>query len=316
MAFCFLIFALVLMVVADRLGAGIPLLEMEGRVVMDFWEFEDDRLHHAEATLERALPPRSTYRVEETQESLDADFNQRLTIDVTYRNLTALYDWRNLPWTLFDELDGNRGRSKFQLIGVHAPSPLLAVIATHLLIIPWLIIRLWSLPGTAIPAKPLIAPISQHKKVLANCVGAGLLLGTIIPGFFLAMESIKVLQFSEEMPSLESLGISSEHLWIGALLLGLGGAVEEAFFRGILLRRFVQNGLPILGVVVCAFWFTVLHAPFFSLDSGNIAYMLVIAAAGLGLGFLTLRTRTWVPAAMAHASYNFTVTLVAGWSLL
>lgn len=316
MAFCFLIFALVLMVVADRLGEGIPLLEMKGQVVMDFWEFEDDRLHRAEATLERALPPRSTYRLEETQESLDADFSQRLTIDVTYRNLTAFYDWINLPWTLFDELDGNRGASKSDFIGVHFPYPILAVIATHLLIIPWLIIRLWFMPTVAIPAKPLIHPIAKENKILTCCVGGGLLLGLMIPIFFMSLESLNLLQFSQKMPSLESLGISLDHLWIGALLLGLCGAAEEAFFRGVLLRRFVQNGLPILGVVVCAFWFTVLHAPFFSLDSGNIAYMLVIAAAGLGLGFLTLRTRTWVPAAMAHASYNFTVTLVAGWSLL
>ncbi|MFW6339552.1 MAG: CPBP family intramembrane glutamic endopeptidase [Wenzhouxiangella sp.] len=316
LAFCFLIFSLFLLIAADRFGAGLPLLVLEGRVVMDFWEYEDDRANRAEATLERLLPHRSTYTLEETQESLGPDFDQRLVLNVTYRNLTAFYDWMDLPWTLFDELGGNRGAFKSDFNGVHVPYPILAVVATHLLIIPWLIIRLWFMPKVAIPAKPLIRPIAQKKNILASCVGAGLLLGMLIPVSFISLESLNLLQFSEAMPSLESLGISLDHLWIGALLLGLCGAAEEVFFRGILLRRFVQNGLPVLGIVVCAFWFTVAHAPFFSFNSGNIAYMLVIASAGLGLGFLTLRTRTWVPAAIVHANYNFTVTLVAGWSLM
>ncbi|HMA98228.1 MAG TPA: CPBP family intramembrane glutamic endopeptidase, partial [Wenzhouxiangella sp.] len=239
-----------------------------------------------------------------------------LTINITYRNLTAFYDWTNLPWILFDEVDGNRGSIKFDLTGITVPFQLLAVVAAHLLIIPWLIIRIWAMPATAEPAKPLIHPIAKSKKILASCAGIGLLMGMAIPFFLLAMESLNILQFSSKMPSLESLGITSNNLWIAAFLVALAGAAEEAFFRGILLRRFVLNGLPVLGVGVCAFWFTAAHAPFLSLDSGNIAYILIIALAGLALGGLTLRTQTWVPAAVVHASYNFAVTWVAGWSLL
>ncbi|MEE4296930.1 MAG: type II CAAX endopeptidase family protein [Wenzhouxiangella sp.] len=316
LALFFLTLVLIALAVADRLGAGFPLVHLHGQVVMDFWEHQDDRVSRAQAILERTLPNRSTYNVEESREGLEPAFKQRLTINVKYRNLTGLYDWTNLPWILFDEVDGNRGSSKFTITSVTVPLQLFSVVAAHLLIIPWLIIRLWSMPVTAVPAKPLIHPVIESKENLAGYAGIGLLIGIAISLVFLAMESLKILEFSSKMPSLESLGITSRNLWIAALLLGVAGAVEEAFFRGILLRRFVQNGLPTLGVVACGFWFTAVHAPYFSLNSGNIAYILTIAAAGFALGALTIRMQTWVPAAVVHASYNFTVTWMAGWSLL
>lgn len=108
------------------------------------------------------------------------------------------------------------------------------------------------------------------------------------------------------------MGVTPELLWLAAFSVAVAGAVEEAFFRGLLLRRFIQKDLPVIGILVCAFWFTLIHFTYFSWDSGNILYASWIGAMGLGFGFLTVRMGSWVPAGILHAGYNFAVTMTAG----
>lgn len=315
-AIAFFVLGLILVILVERLGFNTNLARLTVSMTMNAWEHEVDRIARAEAFLDNNLPDQSDYRVYEIAAPANSDFQQTLVAEIEFRQLSAQLTANEIFFDLTDAVIGFRGAADFETLSFEGPGAVAGALVLHLVLLPWLAFRLWFMAAKSPTARPLLPPELNTRRTLGLGVTAGLALGALIPLTFTAGAAAGVLSFSDRMPSAETLGITRELLWLAAGMIALAGAAEEAFFRGILLRRFVQNGLPILGVVVCAFWFTVLHAPFFSLDSGNIAYMLVIAAAGLGLGFLTLRTRTWVPAAMAHASYNFTVTLVAGWSLL
>ena len=312
LAIGFLLFSLILLVIVDRYGPTIKLASLEGRVTMNFWEWEPDRLDRTLATLKEVMPHGSSFEVLEVDEHPEPHFNQTIIVEVKYRNLTGILNWSTLWSELWFGTDGHRGASSSEIISVSGPSQLAAAFVLHLVLIPWLLLRFWRLPRECSPAKPLL-PTAEHRgRLFALCITGGIVLGLVIPATFGAAEHLGLLHFSDRMPGLDTLGVTSGYLWQAALLIALAGAMEEAFFRGLLLRRFVQNGLPLLGVLVCALWFTAIHFAYFSWDSGNIAYAVWIATIGLGLGLLTLRLGTWVPAAITHASYNFAVIALAG----
>ncbi|MEE4638779.1 MAG: type II CAAX endopeptidase family protein [Wenzhouxiangella sp.] len=312
----FFVLGLILVILVESLGFSTNLARLTMSITMNAWEHEPDRLARAEAFLDAKLPDQSDYRVYEIAAPENSDFQQTLVAEIELRQLSAQFTANEIFFDLSDAVIGVRGAANSETLSFEGPGFLAGALALHLVLLPWLAIRLRFMPANSPTARPLLPPELNMRRALGLGVTAGFALGVLIPLTSTVAEAAGLLGFSDRMPSAENLGITRELLWLAAGMIALAGAAEEVFFRGVLLRRFVQNGLPHLGVVVCAFWFTLLHFAYFSWDSGNIVYMLVIASAGLGLGFLTLRTRTWVPAAIVHASYNFTVTLVAGWSLL
>lgn len=315
-AIAFFVLGLILVILVESLGFNTDLARLKLSITMNAWEHEADRIERAEAFLDSNLPHRSDYRVYEIAAPENSDFQQTLVAEIEFRQLIAYFTASQIFFDLTDAVIGFRGAANSETLSFEGPGALAGALALHLLLLPWLAIRLRFMPANSPTARPLLPPELNTRRTLGLGVMAGLALGVLITLTFTAGQASGVLTFSDRMPSADTLGITPDLLWLAAGMIALAGAAEEAFFRGILLRRFVQNGLPRLGVVVCAFWFTLLHYGFFSWDSGNIGYFAVLAAGGLGLGFLTLRTRTWVPAAIVHASYNFTVTLAVGWSLL
>ena len=314
MAFGFLLLMALLAVYASHHYAGIPsLAHTEVRVVAQFWESEPDRLERTEALMEKVLPARSRFHTYESFDQLAAQHEQAIVIEVEYGSLLGLMQYFALQDAVWTVLVQGRGSLSAEISRLGGPEPLVLSFWLQMALIPWLLIRLrWLRTGSAAATSGL--PKHQRRlKVLTLSVAGGLIFGILAPWFFTTTEQLGFLRFSEQMPSLESFGISADMLWQAAFLFALAGAVEEAFFRGVLLRRFIQNGLPHFGVLVCAFWFTLLHFSYFSWDSGNLVYALWIGMAGLGLGFLTLRVHSWIPAAGFHAGYNFAVTCFMGW---
>lgn len=317
MAFAFvLLMSLLAFYGSERFAESLSFGHPEVQITLQFWESEPNRKERTESKLIKALPARSHYRVYEAFDETDIHFSQTIVVHVEYNSALGLIHVFQLQDVLWKALIQGRGGISYEIVRFQGPEPLVFAFWLQIAMMPWLLIRFWIMPRDCPPAKPLAPRANQTKRLIAACIFSGLILGVLIPLAFGAASALGILTFSDQMPDLETFGVDPDLLWGASMLFALVGAIEEVFFRGVLLRRFVQNGLPRFGVFLCAFWFTLLHVSYFSWYSGNVAYALWIGVIGLGLGALTLRTRTWVPAAVAHGSYNFTVTQVAGWSLL
>lgn len=311
-----LIFVILLTVVlalsVPSLLADRQLFQLDGRITLHFNDHDSGRMAQIEAALPQLLPRRSTFEVFESDHEETAAAAQSLTVDISYATPLGYLNFGTLAPSVLDSLDPPAQIQGFSwtMVDVRGPPWLLVAVWLHLAMIPWLMIRLWWMPRDAAPARPVWPRQGNTVRVMAFSAGAGLILAVVVSLSFGIGEALGLLEFSEEMPTLETFGIQRETLWLGALLVGLVGAVEEVLFRGVLLRRFVQKGLPWFGVIACALVFTLAHASYFSWYSGNIAYAMVIYLAGLGLGWLTLRTGTWLHAAVLHAAYNFMIIML------
>lgn len=89
-----------------------------------------------------------------------------------------------------------------------------------------------------------------------------------------------------------------QYVLFTVLLCVFPAIAEEIFFRGILTER-------LSGVKTPAVVFTV--ALCFSLYHGSVAQLFYQFIYGLGLGFLTLKAKSIIPAIIAHFANNFAV---------
>ena len=80
------------------------------------------------------------------------------------------------------------------------------------------------------------------------------------------------------------------------ILVVVGPAAEEIFFRGFLLAAFVQGIGVIPGLIVASAIFAVAH--------GDLTVLLPTFASGAVLSWLYLRTRSLWPGFLAHAGQN------------
>lgn len=290
------------------------LFALDVEFTIEFRDTDERRLNDINEALEQVLPRGSRHSVREKDIAGTDEAAQITIIEVSFSTPLAYFTMPSVPWKILDIL-GHRSPApviQWEIVAVSGPPTMLVAFWLHLALIPWLIIRLWWMPRSASPARPVWPQRARARRSLALSVGAGLVIGILVTLVFSAAEVLGLLEFSDNMPTLATFGIDRNTLLLGALLAALVGAVEEVFFRGVLLRRFVQNGLPVFGVIFCAILFTMIHFPAFSWYSGNIAYALLLGLGGLGLGFLTLRTGTWVHAAAAHGVYNLAVLLPTG----
>lgn len=308
---CF-IAVLIGIVVLEQLGVKTTFLTTEQRFTMNAWEWQSDRKAKAVDFLTLRLSDTSRFRVYEVPAPPNSDYQQTVIAEVEFKGLTASFDALDMFFELSEAVIGYRGGSYSDRVRVEGPGLIMATLIPAVILISSILIRLHFLPAACPPARPFLPRTHNWKRILGLSAVAGLGIGIIVPLLVALGDQAGLITMSDQMPSLESMGITRNVLWLGAVMLALMGAAEEAFFRGLLLRGFVQNGVASFGVLVCAFWFTIAHYAYFSLHSGNIVYMLWIAIGGLGLGMLTVRMKTWVPAAVVHGSYNFTVTILAG----
>lgn len=287
------------------------LFALDVEFTIEFRDRDEQRLNDINDALEQVLPRGSRHSVRETDIAGTDEAAQITIIEVSFSTPLAYFTMPSVPGKILDIL-GHRSQARgiqWEIVAVRGPPAMLVAFWLHLALIPWLVIRLRWMPRSASPARPVWPQRADARRLLALSAGAGLVIGIVVTLVFNAAEILGLLEFSDNMPTLATFGIDGNTLLLGALLAALGGVVEEVFFRGVLLRRFVQNGLPVFGVIFCAILFTMIHFPAFSWYSGNIAYALLLGVGGLGLGFLTLRTGTWVHAAALHGVYNLAVTL-------
>ena len=89
---------------------------------------------------------------------------------------------------------------------------------------------------------------------------------------------------------------ASALLFSGTLVALAGPFAEELFFRGLVMRGFVNRWGPTAGILVSAAIFSIAHA--------NIAVLIPIFVAGLLLGWLYHRTGSLWGCVWVHATQN------------
>ncbi len=303
----FLILMLIGLLLFDRWVTPLPLVTFEGRIHSEYATHDSLRAQRIEARFLEALPEGSEFRISE--ESLDAlDRKQKIVADVVLRNLSGLLQWSNLPDHLWYAESDSRSL-QFEVISFSGPPGVIVLLSLQLVSIPWLLLRFRFLPADSPPARPAWNPQVSCRRILLLSLLGGLALGAILHSVFHFAVSSGLLTPSETIPNLQSMGMTTLP-WVvfGAFALALGGFLEEAFFRGVLLRRFVQNGVSVFGVIVCAFWFSILHAGSTSLTSEDVAFLFSAGFGGLLFGWMALKFKSWIPAGLTHAGYNFSVT--------
>jgi hypothetical protein len=139
-------------------------------------------------------------------------------------------------------------------------------------------------------------------------VGLGLLAAGLLYGIFFAGNGL-----SRQILPFAGAGISEVyHFKAGAaplrvigLLTVLIGPGEELFWRGFLQRRFQAHFGGLIGWLLAAAVYTVVHA-----GSGNPMLVLAAAVCGLFWGFLFLRTKSPLLVAVSHTAWDLAVFIV------
>lgn len=91
------------------------------------------------------------------------------------------------------------------------------------------------------------------------------------------------------------------------LLLGVvfGPILEESLFRGCLLPLLAQTTGNLASVIITALLFALFHKP------GNLAHWVSFTGTGLAYGWLRLASRSTIPGALMHASYNLSLFILS-----
>ena len=98
-----------------------------------------------------------------------------------------------------------------------------------------------------------------------------------------------------------------------ATSVAIAGMVEEFVFRGLLLERFRQQQLMLLGSIMTTFWFVMLHIPIVPAGAGGVFFIGSLVFAGVLFSVMTLRFGSWFYAGLVHGSYNFCMILLLVW---
>lgn len=146
---------------------------------------------------------------------------------------------------------------------------------------------------------------------LAARVGLGLALGILL---LVLLQVASALMAALGAPIVEQTWLADARAtggttWVAvALVVAVVAPLgEELLFRGYLLRALAARWSPAFGLVVSTIAFAAVH--------GHLAALAAYLLYGAGLGLATLRTRSVVPAVVAHTAVNTTaVLLLAGGS--
>jgi membrane protease YdiL (CAAX protease family) len=124
--------------------------------------------------------------------------------------------------------------------------------------------------------------------ILAPLLGASLAAGVAV---YLRLHG----QSTPTMPLVE----------IVVLGLVLGPILEESFFRGFLLPVLAYTVGKILAVVLSALLFALFHSP------ANLAHWASLTGTGIAYGWIRVTSRSTTAPALAHATYNLALVLLA-----
>ena len=124
---------------------------------------------------------------------------------------------------------------------------------------------------------------------LGISIVAGLIYQVVVTG--LGIESLEPSPVPERL-----LGEGVLRAFTVGILVVVGPAAEEIFFRGFLLSAFVQGFGVLPGLIMASAIFAVAH--------GDLTVLLPTFASGAILSWLYLRTRSIWPGFLAHAGQN------------
>lgn len=169
-----------------------------------------------------------------------------------------------------------------------------------------LVLVLASQAAVALPVLILLVPLEPRELGLGGTswrpLLAGAALGLVALLVSVAVHAVTIAIAGQPPQELDInrvvSGLASDLGLVGLILLGavLAGAAEEALFRGVILTGLRKHLSPSAAVLICALLFAALHlSPWRFLPQ---------LALGCLLGWLTLRTGSCWPAAVAHAVHN------------
>jgi len=133
---------------------------------------------------------------------------------------------------------------------------------------------------------------------LGRFVLYGPMVAMIIAGLAAALHTPQV-----EMPIRELLRDRTSLVLVGIFAITLGPIAEELAFRGFLMPLLVRSTGPVLGALLTALPFAVLHGPQYAWSWQHI---MLLTFAGCAFGWIRLRTGSTVSASITHAAYNLT----------
>jgi membrane protease YdiL (CAAX protease family) len=169
-----------------------------------------------------------------------------------------------------------------------------------------LLMVLVSQAAVALPVLILLVPLEPHELGLGGVrwrlllAGAALGLVALLCSLAIQLATIAIAGQPPRELDINRVvsGLAADHGLLGLILLVavLAGAAEEALFRGVILTGLRKHLPPAAAVLICALLFATLHlSPWRFLPQLSL---------GLLLGWLTLRTGSCWPAAVAHAVHN------------
>lgn len=109
-----------------------------------------------------------------------------------------------------------------------------------------------------------------------------------------------------DMPMKHLLSDRTSVLLIGVAAATVGPVCEEIAFRGFLMPLLVRSMGALLGIVLSALPFALLHGPQYAWSWRHIA---LITVAGAAFGYVRYRSGSTASAAIVHAAYNTTFFL-------
>ncbi len=109
-----------------------------------------------------------------------------------------------------------------------------------------------------------------------------------------------------DMPMKQLLGDRFSLLLVGAFAVTLGPLCEELAFRGFFLPLLARSFGPVIGVLVTALVFSLMHGPQYAWSWRHIV---LITVAGAVFGVVRLRSGSTAAATLMHATYNLTFFL-------
>lgn len=141
---------------------------------------------------------------------------------------------------------------------------------------------------------------AMRLRVPARYLGPSLWMGLAVAiGVLVAAMAMRTPQLQNPMQDL--MDDPSSAPWIALFAISIGPVVEEIMFRGLLQQTATRSLGPILGILIGAVPFALLHGPQYA---WSWRHVVMIAAAGSAFGWWRMRTGSTGASSVMHAVYN------------
>ncbi len=188
----------------------------------------------------------------------------------------------------------------FRAFTIYAPGQVPELLAAQFVGYAILLAALWALLRLryGLPVWKSMGWVIPDRRVLLYCAAWGplLALGVSLLGMVLQTPDL-------DMPIKRFLQGREAVLLVALFGITLGPLCEELLFRGLFMPLVVRSLGVVMGIVVAALPFALLHGPQYAWSWRHI---LLVTLAGAGFGWVRYRSRSTAAATVMHATYNLT----------